>query len=125
MRMKLAAYLKGRKITQEAFAELLGVSQGDVSRYAAGTRMPRPGIMAKITAATHGEVTPNDFFDIPEPTVENIDAGILIDDPERTPNPAAQRAKLARWLAASQRLPPRDVVDEALKSLGKPDGEAA
>lgn len=60
--MDLASYLSQSKTTYEAFARKLGVSPFAVGKWARRQRMPRPAVMARISAATGGEVTANDFF---------------------------------------------------------------
>lgn len=60
--MKLSAYLKDNRISHVAFAEKIGVTQATVTRYAAGTRTPRPEHMVKIRSATEGAVTADDFM---------------------------------------------------------------
>jgi len=71
--MQLSAYIHREKLNQAEFAARLVradgsvVSQAAVSRYAAGQQIPDREIMPLIVAATGGEVTPNDFFDISPP----------------------------------------------------------
>ena len=65
--MKLADYLAHFKITQQAFATTIGVTQASVGRYAAHNRMPRPKIMRKIAEATDRCVTADDFMADPPP----------------------------------------------------------
>ena len=60
--MNLATYLSERKISDARFAELIGVSQVAVTRYATGKRVPRPEHMKRIREVTAGQVTPDDFF---------------------------------------------------------------
>ncbi|MEY4906118.1 MAG: helix-turn-helix protein [Bacteroidota bacterium] len=59
--MKLNDYLSQKKITQTKFAKIIGMSQGNVSEYSRGIRFPSFKTIAKITAATGGLVTANDF----------------------------------------------------------------
>jgi transcriptional regulator with XRE-family HTH domain len=71
--MKLSAYLSRENLDQAEFAARLiradgsVVSQAAVSRYASGKQIPDREIMPLIVAAAGGDVTPNDFFDIPAP----------------------------------------------------------
>lgn len=67
--MKLADYLTANGLTPAAFAEKIGVHRGTVCRY---IKPPEPGkpvfgpsrkMVAKINAATNGQVTANDFAD--------------------------------------------------------------
>lgn len=60
--MKLKDFLKEEKITQEQFAEVIGVSQATVSRWCEGLQIPTPKQMNKILLATKGKVTANDFY---------------------------------------------------------------
>jgi transcriptional regulator with XRE-family HTH domain len=59
--MKLETYLAGNGISIAAFAEVIRTSHEAVRRYALGERVPRPEIMARISKATNGAVTANDF----------------------------------------------------------------
>lgn len=59
--MQLREYLKKEKITQEQFAEMIGVTQGIVTRWCRGA-IPRIELMTKILVATQGKVTANDFY---------------------------------------------------------------
>lgn len=71
--MQLSAYIHREKLNQAEFASRLiradgtVVSQAAVSRYASGQQIPDREIMPLIVAATGGEVTPNDFFDLSPP----------------------------------------------------------
>ena len=65
--MKLAAWLKEREMSQQAFADKAGVSQGAIARFVLGRRMPNKVMMRKILDATEGQVTPNDFHDVEQP----------------------------------------------------------
>jgi glutamine synthetase len=60
--MNLVDYLTVSGLTQEKFAEMVGVSQASMARYASGKRVPRPAILRRITAASDGAVQANDFF---------------------------------------------------------------
>lgn len=63
--MKLATYLENEKLTDAAFARLIGVERQAVGRYKAGERFPETAILLKIYEATAGQVTANDFAGIP------------------------------------------------------------
>jgi transcriptional regulator with XRE-family HTH domain len=65
--MKLAAWLKEREMSQQAFADKAGVSQGTIARFVLGQRMPNKLTMRKIFDATEGQVTANDFHDVSHP----------------------------------------------------------
>lgn len=59
---KLEKYLAEKKLTQAEFAERIGSSQENVSRYISGTRFPRPRTLARIIEETNGELTAGDFL---------------------------------------------------------------
>ena len=59
---RLEQWIKDNKMTQQDFAERIGTTQGCVSRWCAGTAIPRPEVMAKIVELTGGDVQPNDFY---------------------------------------------------------------
>lgn len=65
--MKLDAFIKTHGLTGEEFAAKAGISRSDVSKYRSGRSKPKDDAMRKIFAATNGLVTPNDFYDLPEP----------------------------------------------------------
>lgn len=62
--MKLGEWLSSKGMSQQAFADKAGVSQGAVARFVLGRRMPNREMMRKISEATEGQVTPNDFHDL-------------------------------------------------------------
>lgn len=59
--MTLDDWLTRTATKEEAFAAQIGTSQATVNRYRHGRRVPRPAVMARIAAATGGQVTANDF----------------------------------------------------------------
>ena len=59
--MHLKEYLHQAGLSETAFSEMVGVSQQAVSRYASGKRIPRSAVLTRITEATDGQVTANDF----------------------------------------------------------------
>lgn len=61
----LRKILKSRKLSQQAFGDLIGVSQTAVRRYLNGERIPEPPVMRKIVKATNNTLTANDFYNIP------------------------------------------------------------
>ena len=61
----LGRWLVDEGVTAVSFAELIGVSPSTITRILQGTT-PDAGTLQKIIYATSGEVTANDFFDIPE-----------------------------------------------------------
>ena len=61
--MRLGDFMKTRSLDDAAMAALIGeVSEGAVKKWRYGERTPRPHQMARITAATDGQVTANDFM---------------------------------------------------------------
>lgn len=65
-RMRLSDYFKNHKCNAEDFAELIGVSDQAVYKYLSGERKPRDKeILAAIANATNGQVTANDFYNVP------------------------------------------------------------
>jgi transcriptional regulator with XRE-family HTH domain len=67
MAMNLHQYLRQSLLTQKRFAELTGIKQPTVSHYINGDRLPSRHVMQRIFVITNGQVTPNDFFDLPSP----------------------------------------------------------
>lgn len=65
--MKLDAWLASSPLKDHEFAGKIGVSRVTLFRLKTGRRPPKRDVMAKISVATDGAVTPNDFFDLPEP----------------------------------------------------------
>lgn len=62
--MKLTDFLRTEGMTVSDFARAISVSPQSVSRYAMNQRIPDREIMNRITAATKGQVTANDFYNI-------------------------------------------------------------
>ena len=65
--MKLEAYLTKHQISIEDFAKDAGISAQAIYKYLRGERTPRKEFLTRMAAATHGEVTANDFLDLPAP----------------------------------------------------------
>ena len=65
--MKLAQYLTDSGLKQEDFAKLVGISQPHVSRLLKGGTWPQRALLQRITEATGGKVTADDFL-VPEPS---------------------------------------------------------
>lgn len=61
--MKLADYIATNKLSQAAFAEMIGSRQPTIWRYLNG-RMPRRDHLIKIKEATRGAVTADDFLEM-------------------------------------------------------------
>lgn len=66
--MKISDWLDTAEIADSEFADRIGVSRQALSRYKAGTRTPRPTVLARIRAETNGRVTANDFLPPSVPT---------------------------------------------------------
>ncbi len=62
--MKLAQYLDQNRIRPSDFARTIGESASNLSDWKAGRRLPRLRTVAKIEAATAGQVTARDFVDV-------------------------------------------------------------
>lgn len=60
--MKLREYISAQRLTTAEFAKQAGASERAVIKWMRGERIPRPEMMARISAATKGKVTANDFF---------------------------------------------------------------
>jgi transcriptional regulator with XRE-family HTH domain len=60
--MKLAAYLDLRNMSPAKLAEKIGVPASTITRILNGDRAPRLDTIQKITAATDGAVTADDFL---------------------------------------------------------------
>lgn len=60
--MQLREYLIVHGLSGAGFARKIGVRKMSVSRYARRLRIPSSDIMARIVAATGGQVTANDFY---------------------------------------------------------------
>lgn len=65
--MQLSDWLQSRELTQEAFARIVGVTQGRIAQILQGD-MPSMGLAARIHDATGGAVAPNDFAKIATPS---------------------------------------------------------
>ena len=72
---KLERFLKEKRLTDTAFAVLVGVSQSTVSRWRVRRVTPTPDAMRKIAHVTNGSVTPNDFIQYSDdPTEKHVPA---------------------------------------------------
>ena len=60
--MTLDQYLSFTATSRRVFAERIGVSQVSITRYLAGSRLPRPDEMRRIYDATGGMVSADDFY---------------------------------------------------------------
>jgi len=52
-------------VSYGAFAKRIGCTRQSVHRFCADQRIPRPEVMAAISAATNGAVSISDFYDCP------------------------------------------------------------
>lgn len=68
--MKLDQYLSARKLTDAAFAAIVGMSQSQVNRLRRGLSQPSWETVAVIERATDGKVRASDF--LPAPTKEAV-----------------------------------------------------
>lgn len=60
--MTLDEYLAAEKLTEAAFAGMVGISQPHVNRLRSGKGWPARELAEKIREATGGRVTPDDFL---------------------------------------------------------------
>lgn len=60
--MKLALYLENSTLSDEAFGQLVGLSQSQVNRIKNGKSKPTLEMVAKISKATEGNVSFADFL---------------------------------------------------------------
>lgn len=72
--MKLKRWLIQAETSRAEFADKIGTTLRSIDRYIKGERKPTDKIYCKIHAATNGQVTPNDFYDLPE-IPENTETG--------------------------------------------------
>ncbi|WP_448208126.1 helix-turn-helix domain-containing protein [Azospirillum sp. sgz302134] len=70
--MQLSSYMEANGETDATMAAKVGVSIQAMNRYRLGQRRPREAEMVRIFEVTNGEVTPNDFFDLPKPIPRHL-----------------------------------------------------
>lgn len=63
---KLRSYIARLGISQNAFADQIGVSKGYLSQIASGKREPSREMIQKINVVTNGDVPPTAWFAAPE-----------------------------------------------------------
>lgn len=83
--MRLAIYLKDFEITDAQFAERCDVDKSTVGRWAAGTTMPRRRQLRKITVASEGNVTANDFAEDPDGAPPSVAANDFAEETDGVP----------------------------------------
>jgi hypothetical protein len=64
--MRFAEWIIREKLTFQAAAKLIGVANGTAARRYTVGAIPGREVMTRIYLATRGEVTPNDFYGIPQ-----------------------------------------------------------
>jgi transcriptional regulator with XRE-family HTH domain len=60
--MTLDEYLRSNNITEQAFADLAGCSQGTINKIRNGNANPTMALLEAIRRASNGAVTPNDYL---------------------------------------------------------------
>ena len=69
MGAQLKAWRQEQGYSTTRLGALLGVGDATISRYERGRRLPEPAIMVKLYVLSRGAVQPNDFYDLPDPTI--------------------------------------------------------
>jgi hypothetical protein len=64
--MRLNDFIEKNSPSVEAFALNAGLSADAIRKYLRGERTPRRKSITKIIDATQGQVTANDFYDLPQ-----------------------------------------------------------
>jgi transcriptional regulator with XRE-family HTH domain len=67
--MTLTSWLSKSKTSDADFALRIGVTRQALWRYKFAGRIPKPEIIARISEATNGRVTANDFVFVAKPAV--------------------------------------------------------
>lgn len=60
--MRLSDYLTKHKLSEDQFAELIGVNRSTVNRLKRTNQKPSEQTLAAIVRVTNGKVTANDFW---------------------------------------------------------------
>jgi len=60
--MKLQDFIRSKDMTDQQFANYIGVTRVAVTMYRNGDRIPKKEIMQNIRDFTKGKVQPNDFY---------------------------------------------------------------
>lgn len=61
--MKLETYMQKRNLSDEMFADLVGVDRSTVVKWRNGSRRPNVAAIAAIELRTNGKVRARDFLD--------------------------------------------------------------
>lgn len=93
--MTLADFLRTHSLDEYQFATAVGgVSASAVRKWKYGERVPRPAHLSRIMAVTDGQVTPNDFLNVPRPSRAPSDGSGAPTDAIGAVPPAAPVASL-------------------------------
>ncbi len=65
--MTITEFLAQSETSDAALAEAIGVSRQSLHRYKTGERRPEWDVLERLAKVTNGNVTPNDFIDVPRP----------------------------------------------------------
>ncbi|WP_425360525.1 MULTISPECIES: hypothetical protein [unclassified Candidatus Tisiphia] len=68
--MKLSIWMKVNNLQTGKVDKLFQVSSANIYKYLYEDSIPRPKVMERIFLATHGVVTPNDFYGISTDVLE-------------------------------------------------------
>lgn len=68
---RLRQKVNGKTMTMEQAAAQIGVTRACWNDWEKGNRTPAHTLMIEIFSVTGGEVTPNDFYDLPHLQVRN------------------------------------------------------
>ena len=60
--MNLQDFMRSKDMTDQQFADYIGVTRVAVTMYRNGDRIPKKEIMQNIRDFTKGKVQPNDFY---------------------------------------------------------------
>lgn len=74
VRMKLRDWRLAKGLSMEQLGELIGLTQSSVSRIENGKNRPEWGTLDRIVEVTDGQVTPNDFTDLPPKDEQDVAA---------------------------------------------------
>jgi transcriptional regulator with XRE-family HTH domain len=68
--VRLAKWRKDKGWTQQELADALGITQGTISQIerVGSTQVPSPETILAVYRVTRGDVTPNDFYELPRLT---------------------------------------------------------